>query len=116
MKHPRQRRPRRVYRWEGYVIEVDGTSFWAQLVPADHDSPHLQAQFDLSRLPQAVPGLLFNLYIHRRGRKVRAVLRPRPLDSWTFEELDAARTKARRRSAMFAVATGQSVWLGRAPN
>lgn len=96
------------------MIEVDGDSLWAQLVPVDHDGPHLQAQFDLPRLPQAVPGLLFNLYVHRRGRKVRVVLRPRPLGSWTVEELDAARTKARRRSAMFAVATGQSVWLGRA--
>lgn len=90
MKHPRQHRPRRVYRWEGYVVEVDGDSFWAQLVPVDHEGPGLQAQFDLARLPQAVPGLLFNLYVHRRGRRMRSVLRARRPSARMVEELESA--------------------------
>ncbi len=74
---PRRRRKRRTYRWEGAVEEILGDSFWAQLIPADHTGPELMAEFLLKYLPHARPGVLFNLYTHRRGKRFRFVIRGR---------------------------------------
>jgi hypothetical protein len=65
MRRPRRRRPQRVHRWEGVVDEVVRDSFWARLLPVDHGGPELVAEFDWSRLPDAEPGVLFNLCVRR---------------------------------------------------
>mgnify|MGYP003422731325 FL=1 len=90
----RREHPRRTFRWEGLVEEVDEDSFWARLIPTDHKGPEIGAEFNLSRLPEAEPGVLFNLYMHRRGKKRRYVLRKRDLGVWTAEELASIKAKA----------------------
>lgn len=99
MRHPRKRRPRHVYRWEGVVKEVDGDQFAALLTPVDHDGPQLIADFDLTQLPWARPGVVFRFYTRRRGRNVRSFLRERVLPPWTEEELEQAREWGRQMAA-----------------
>jgi len=94
MRRPRRRRPRRIWRWEGVVDEMDARSLWTFLVPVDHEGPEVVAEFERAHLPDAQPGTLFNLYIHRRGRKTRTVLRERRLPPWTAEELAEVRERA----------------------
>lgn len=100
MRYPRKRRPRRTWRWEGVVEEVDGQAFGALLVPVDHVGPDVWAEFDLWRLPGAIPGRVFTMYAHRRGLKRRVVIRERRLPPWTAEEIDDIRERARARAAL----------------
>lgn len=93
---PIRKRPSRVMRWEGLVEDVDGDQFCARLLPVHREGVELWADFPLDRLPSAKPGVLFNLYVHRRGRKFRTVLRQRDLGAWTAEELEAIRAEAQR--------------------
>jgi hypothetical protein len=83
------------------VQEVTADRFGARLIKLDRHTPdryapELWAEFDLVHLPDAEPGVLFNLYVHRRGKKVRTVLRRRDLGIWAQEEIEAIRTEARR--------------------
>lgn len=101
MGRPTKRRPRRIHRWAGRVDEVEGGSFWALLEPVGHKGPEIVAEFDLKHLPTAMPGVVFNLYTHRRGRKVRTVLRERVLPPFTAEELDRIWDRAHSRAEQF---------------
>ncbi len=83
----RRRHPRRVHRWEGLVDNIAEGQLWCRLIPVDHDGPELWAAFEVERLSDVQAGDLFNLYVWRRGRKVRTVLRRRDLGAWTAEEL-----------------------------
>jgi hypothetical protein len=83
------------------LIEIAADSFWCRLIPADHKGPELVAEMTLARLPAAEPGMLFNVYIHRKGRKQRTVVRERALGVWTREDVDRARASAERLAALF---------------
>lgn len=83
----RRRHPRRVHRWEGLVDNIGSGMLWCRLIPVDHDGPEVWAAFEVKRLPDAQAGDVFNLYVWRRGRKVRTVLRRRDLGVWTEAEL-----------------------------
>jgi hypothetical protein len=104
MSHRMHARPRRVRRWQGRVEEVfppPFKSFWCSLVPVDHSGPELVAEMALSSLPAAEPGMVFTVYVHRRGRKVRTVVRERDLGVWTQEEIDGARARAKELVSLF---------------
>ena len=89
-----RRRKQRTFRWEGHVDSIDGDGFTAMLAPVDHGGPDVIAEFGNERLPGAYPGRLLSLYIHRRGRRCRHVLRWRVLRPWTEEELACIRARA----------------------
>lgn len=87
MKYPRKRRPSHTYRWEGFVVDIDDGMFTARMIRVGTDWPEYLAEFDLARLPEAVPGLLITLYVHRRGHKVRSVLRAKRIRPLTAQEI-----------------------------
>lgn len=90
MRRPTNRPKRlRVHRWEGVVDEVVGDRFSACLLAVDHKGPEVWAEFEMEHLPDAAPGVVFNLYVYRRGRKSRTVLRRRNLGVWTEADLAA---------------------------
>jgi hypothetical protein len=93
MKHPRKRRPSRVNRWQGFVLDADET-VWVRLARIGGKRIEVDAEFSAADLPNAVKGQLLNLYVHRRGRKARSVLRLRPLTPRTPEELERIRAAA----------------------
>lgn len=75
MSHRNRRRTTRIYRWEGEVTEVGDDWFLCRLIPVDCECPELIAEIDLEKMPFAFPGCIFNLYIHRKGKKQRTVFR-----------------------------------------
>jgi hypothetical protein len=94
------RRPRRTWRWEGHVEELSETSIWAHILPVDHEGPEVGAEFDraMCRSLDAV-GQYLTLYVHRRGKRVRAVLRPKVIAPLTAEQLEQIRANAARMAA-----------------
>lgn len=94
----RRRHPRRVHCWKGVVDDICGGLLWCYLTPADHEGPELFVTFDHEHLPDARLGELFNLYVWRRGKKVRTVLRRRDLGVWTEEALAKIEALAKARS------------------
>ncbi len=103
MKYPRARRPRRAHHWRGYVIDVDPdrSTMWLHLEPVGHHGIDVEAEFDRALLPDAERGTYITLYVHRRGRKSRTVLRKMNLPPWTQAEIDEVRRRARERYAEF---------------
>lgn len=78
-------------RWEGVVDALTHGEFWARVRRLGGDSLELEASFERSLLPHARVGMLFTLYVHRRGRRVRTVLRPKAVPPVTAEQIEQAR-------------------------
>ncbi len=110
MKYPRKRRPQRAWHWHGYVEDVDATTLWIVLAranrPAGDPGIEVQAEFPRRLLPDAEPGIYVTLYVHRRGRKHRTILRPVEMPPLTQEQRDDIRRYAHERLAWINAVLG----------
>jgi hypothetical protein len=89
------------------VLDV-GETVWVRLARVGGDRIEVDAEFVAADLPGAITGQWVNLYVHRRGRKVRSVLGLRPLKSWTPEELERIKATAAARAREFAFWSDES--------
>lgn len=97
-------RVRGLHRWEGVVIDVGDRLFTASLLPVDHDSVPLEADFVLDDLADqdreqlklgSVVYLTARTVISAHGQKERtASLRIRRTSTWTATEVSAIRREA----------------------
>lgn len=106
MRHPRKRRPVRSHRWEGYVSDLGPDAFTAILRADGHDFPDIAADFPRQVLPDAAEGLRITWYLHRRGRKVRSVLRAKRFRPLTGQEVAEIEELAKQRAGWLTAATG----------
>lgn len=91
--------------WEGWVHEIGDKVYYTSLVCLNDKLPDLEAEFWKHVCPGLEVGDIFTVYIHKRGKKVRTVVRRRDLGVWTQEEIDDIMAKAReeaRRLWLFA--------------
>jgi hypothetical protein len=89
-------------RWEGVVDElVDADWLGCRIVAVDHEAPEMWCELPRSRLPDAIVGTVFTWYAHRRGKKIRHVIRPKDFGAWTEPEVVEIEKWARIRSAWF---------------
>lgn len=97
MAFPRKRRPRRAYTWHGHVTEVYPDIVGTIIVAVGHEMHDLYAEFDRAQFDDDVQaGTIFRLYVHRRGKKTRTVLRT-VRRTWTAEEIAAIEARAAKR-------------------
>lgn len=101
MSRRSRRKAARIRRWEGVVtdLDLDDNTLWTRLIPVDHKGPEVLAEFDRRLLPDARPGSLFWVYVWRRGRKRREVVRLRRLPPLTAEERAEVEATARELAA-----------------
>lgn len=93
---------RRIWRWEGWVEVVEDDYLGLRLTPVDHRGSEIYAEFDRSWLPNAIEGRYITLYLHRKGKKRRLVLREKRLPPWTQDQLDAIQAAATIKAALLA--------------
>lgn len=89
---------RRTSRWEGFVEDLDETTIWARLVPVDHEGAEIVAEFDRAMCPGLREREYLTLYVHRRSKKTRAVLRPKAFQPLTAEQLAQIEVEAARQA------------------
>lgn len=87
---------RRIWRWEGFVEEVCEDSIWVRLTPIDHKGHEISGEFDRSYLSNAIEGRYITLYLYKKGKKARLVMREKKLPPLTQEQLDQIKTQAKR--------------------
>lgn len=105
------RRRSRIALWEGHILAIDPDSVCIRLALVSPVSPkfiyEIVAEFPPSAFSRTDAanmreGSYVTLYTHRRGRKVRTVLRLKRFRPWTEAELAAIRARAAERAAELA--------------
>jgi hypothetical protein len=91
-------------KWEGHILDIEDQLFSAELIPLDHEGPTLIADFAMSLLTSDEDSICVGdlFYLTTRIVKVgphavaTSSLRLRRLGKWTQQQLDDARSEARR--------------------